>query len=52
MHSREPFKGANRKIYASLFKGKKKSVKPGLKLTLKSGDEMPMIGFGTWKISK
>lgn len=49
MHAREPFTGINRKIYASLFKGSK-NIKQGLHLTLRSGDEMPMVGFGTWKL--
>jgi hypothetical protein len=49
MHSRETFKGYNRRVFASLFKGSK-PIKEGLYQTLNSGDLMPMVGFGTWKL--
>lgn len=49
-HSREPFEGL-RKIYASLMKGRTE-VKNGPRLTLNSGDLMPVQGLGTWKIEK
>ena len=48
-HSREPFIGRNRKVYASLLKGEKKARNGG-QLVLNSGDLMPMSGYGTWKI--
>lgn len=49
-HSREPFEGI-RKVYACLMKGKAE-VAPGPQLALNSGDLMPMVGFGTWKVEK
>ena len=51
MHARQPFKGITRKIYASLLKGVKPASKT-TKVTVKSGDQMPLVGFGTWKIPK
>lgn len=49
-HSREPFEGI-RKVYATLMKGKAE-VKKSANLVLNSGDLMPCVGFGTWKIER
>ena len=49
-HSREPFKGT-RKIYACIGKGRKENTSTQSHIALPSGDRMPQIGFGCWKIS-
>lgn len=52
-HSRQTFStDGRRKVVASIAKGTKEvTVKPA-HLTLSSGDRMPSVGLGTWKIGK
>ena len=51
-HARQPFTGVTRKIFASLMKSEKVDFEKKETVTLKSGDQMPLLGFGTWKIPK
>lgn len=48
-HSRQPFKG-RRICYASIGNGTKEVSHSHTHLVLQSGDKMPSVGFGTWKI--
>ncbi len=49
-HSRQPFTGP-RRILAAISQGLKAAPsQPGLVLT--SGDVMPMLGYGCWKVPK
>eukprot|EP00291_Cryptomonas_curvata_P028098 CAMPEP_0172211824 /NCGR_PEP_ID=MMETSP1050-20130122/36628_1 /TAXON_ID=233186 /ORGANISM="Cryptomonas curvata, Strain CCAP979/52" /LENGTH=673 /DNA_ID=CAMNT_0012892341 /DNA_START=9 /DNA_END=2031 /DNA_ORIENTATION=+ len=56
-HSRQPFNG-RRRILASIAKGIKPLPPPpapaaaGTHLVLSSGDRMPAVGYGLWKVSK
>ena len=48
-HSRQVFHGGRRRVLASIGKGTKK-VNDVACLVLKSGDRMPAVGLGCWKI--
>lgn len=50
-HSRQPFKG-RRKVYASIANGLKPVTDTQTHLSLTSGDKMPAIGLGCWKLPK
>lgn len=50
-HSRQPFTG-KRIVYASIAKGTKEILNTQTSLVLTSGDKMPQIGYGIWKIAK
>ena len=50
-HSRQPFTGA-RKCYAAIGKGTKEVTDTTTHLVLNSGDKMPSVGLGLWKIPK
>lgn len=50
-HSRQPFAGP-RKVFAAIAQGTKPVTATQTSLVLKSGDQMPSVGFGCWKISK
>ena len=49
-HSRQPFEG-RRIVYAAIGKGTKPVNNTQTHLALTSGDSMPSLGFGCWKIS-
>ena len=48
-HSRQPFEG-KRIVYAAIGKGIKPVTATQTRLVLTSGDGMPSLGFGCWKI--
>lgn len=48
-HSRQPFSG-KRKVFAAIAQGTKPVTATQTSLVLKSGDQMPSVGFGCWKI--
>lgn len=48
-HSRQPFHGGRRRVLASIGKGTKEVSQTSC-LVLKSGDRMPAVGLGCWKI--
>jgi D-xylose reductase len=50
-HSRQPFKG-RRICYASIGLNTKPVTTNQTHLVLKSGDKMPSVGLGCWKIPK
>ena len=50
-HSRQVFKG-KRRAFASIGNGTKDVSFNQTALTLTSGDKMPSVGFGCWKVSK
>ena len=50
-HSREPFKG-RRIVYAAIGNGVKPLPDTQTHLVLTSGDKMPMLGCGLWKMPK
>jgi hypothetical protein len=50
-HSRWPFKGI-RRIFAAIGKGTKEIQAPQTHLVLNSGDMMPQVGLGLWKMPK
>jgi len=50
-HSRQPFAG-RRKCFASIGKGTKPVADTTTHLVLHSGDKMPSVGLGLWKIPK
>lgn len=50
-HSREPFKG-RRIVYAAIGNGVKPVPDTQTHLALTSGDKMPMLGCGLWKMPK
>jgi len=50
-HSRQPFKG-KRKVMACIGLGEKPVNTTQTKLVLSSGDQMPSVGFGLWKVAK
>ena len=51
-HSRQVYEG-KRRVFASVGKGTKKVKDCGqTALVLKSGDKMPSVGLGCWKIPK
>ena len=50
-HSREPFAG-RRIAYAAIAKGTKPVNQNENILVLNSGDKMPQIGFGLWKVPR
>ena len=51
-HAREPFTGGRRRVLASIGKGTRVIPKGMTHLALTSGDAMPCIGLGCWKIPK
>ena len=50
-HSRQPFTG-RRKVFACIGLDTKPMLKTQTNLVLTSGDEMPSVGLGCWKIPK
>ena len=50
-HSRQPFTG-RRRVFACIGKGTKEVATPQTHLVLNSGDKMPSVGLGCWKIPK
>lgn len=50
-HSREPFQG-RRRVLAAIGKGVKPVNPSFTTLVLSSGDRMPSVGFGCWKVPK
>ena len=48
-HSRQPFSG-KRTVYAAIADGTKQIDLLQTSLTLNSGDRMPSVGLGLWKI--
>ena len=51
-HARQPYQGGVRRVVASIAKGTKAVDKSMTHLLLNSGDPMPSIGLGCWKIPK
>lgn len=51
-HARQSFSGGRRQVMASIFKGTKDVLTGMTHLTLNSGDSMPSIGLGCWKIPR
>lgn len=51
-HARQCFSGGRRRVFASIAKGTKTVDKNMTHLALTSGDAMPCIGLGCWKIPK
>lgn len=50
-HSRQPFNGT-RKVFAAIGKGTRPVTDKITSLVLKSGDKMPSVGLGLWKMPK
>ena len=50
-HSRQPFSG-RRRVFACIGLDTKPMLKTQTNLVLSSGDEMPSVGLGCWKIPK
>jgi len=50
-HSRQVFAG-RRKVYAAIGQGTKPVTEPTTHLVLNSGDKLPMLGLGLWKLGK
>ena len=48
-HSRQPFKGT-RRCFAAIGKGTKEVSEKTTNLVLSSGDKMPQVGLGVWKM--
>jgi Taurine catabolism dioxygenase TauD, TfdA family len=48
-HSRQPFTG-QRSVYAAIADGTKEINLKQLSFTLTSGDSMPAVGLGLWKV--
>jgi len=48
-HSREPFSG-RRRVFAAIGQGMKEVKDTQTHLVLNSGDKMPSVGLGLWKI--
>lgn len=48
-HSREPFTGA-RRVFAAIGKGVKEVANDSTHMALSSGDRMPQVGLGLWKM--
>jgi len=51
-HSRQPFSGGRRIVFASIGNGTKPVEGNQSHLVLSSGDKMPMLGVGLWQLSK
>jgi len=49
-HSREPFEGRHRKIYTSLLRSSEWVLRQVPSVVLLTGRQMPLMGYGTWKI--
>lgn len=49
-HSRQPFSG-RRRVFAAIANGTKPVAEEQTALALSSGDKMPSVGFGCWKIA-
>ena len=50
-HSRQSFSG-KRKVFAAIAKGTKPVTTTQTHLVLQSGDKMPSVGYGCWKVPK
>ena len=50
-HSRQPFSG-KRRVFAAIAQGTKPVATDFTSVVLTSGDKMPSVGFGCWKVPK
>lgn len=51
-HSRQPFSGGRRIVYAAIGKDTKEVESSQTHLVLNNGNKMPQVGLGMWKIPK